>query len=59
MIENILKNQQAERVVPAWYRSLLKAHNAQFLDTTYREPSLFEEPKPAAAPVAPMAEPKK
>lgn len=58
MIENILKNQVAERVVPAWYRSLLKAHKAEFLDTTYREPSLFEEPK-ATTPVAPMAAPKK
>ncbi len=62
MIEGILKNQIAERVVPAWYRSLLKAHKCQFLDTTYREPSLFEEPKPAIAPVvapAPAAAPKK
>lgn len=59
MIEGILKNKIAERVVPAWYRSLLKAHKAQVLDTLYREPTLFDEPKPAVEPVAPMAAPKK
>lgn len=57
MIEGILKNQIAERVVPAWYRSLLKAHKCQFLDSTYREPSLFDEPKPEAAAPAPLAVP--
>ncbi len=50
MIEGILKNKIAEQVVPSWYRGLLKTHKAQFFDTTYREPSLFEEPKPVVAP---------
>ena len=52
MIEGMLKNQIAEKVVPAWYRTLLKAHNLQFIDTLYREPTLFEEPKATAMPAA-------
>jgi parvulin-like peptidyl-prolyl isomerase len=69
-IENMLKAQVAERVVPGYYRQLLKAHNVKFLDESYKEPTLLEEPKPEpkstsgianefkpAAP--PAAEPKK
>jgi parvulin-like peptidyl-prolyl isomerase len=48
-IENMLNSQVAERQVPAYYRRLLKAHNVVFLDKTYEEPTLMEEPKPAAA----------
>jgi parvulin-like peptidyl-prolyl isomerase len=59
MIVNMLKSQVAERVIPAWYRRTFKAHNLKFLDTLYREPSLFEEPKPALAPAAAPAGAKK
>lgn len=60
MIVNMLKSQTAERVIPSWYRRTFKAHNLKFLDTLYREPSLFEEPKPALAPVVePAVAPKK
>jgi hypothetical protein len=45
----MLKSQIAERVVPGYYRRLLKAHNVKFLDETYEEPTLMDEPKPAAA----------
>lgn len=60
MIENILKSQIAEHAVPTWYRSTFKAHGLKFLDTLYRDPTLFDEPKPALAPVvAPAVAPKK
>lgn len=58
-IENMLKSKIAERVVPGYYRNLLKAHNIKFLDDAYREPTLMDEPKPASSianelkPVAP------
>jgi len=48
-IENMLKAQIAERVVPGYYRRLLKAHNVKFLDEAYREPTLMDEPKPASS----------
>ena len=48
-IENMLKAQIAERVVPGYYRRLLKAHNVKFLDEAYREPTLLDEPKPASS----------
>lgn len=48
-IENMLKAQIAERVVPGYYRKLLKAHNVKFLDEAYREPTLMDEPKPASS----------
>ena len=47
-IENILKAQLAERVVPGYYRRLLKAHGLKFLDETYKDPELMDEPKPAS-----------
>jgi len=62
-IENILKSQAAERVVPAYYRQLLKSHNLKYLDESYKEPSLVDEPKPASSlanelkPAAPAAAP--
>lgn len=59
MITNMLKSQTAERVIPAWYRRTFKAHNLKFLDTLYREPSLFEEPKPVLAPAPAPAAAKK
>ena len=59
MIVNMLKSQTAERVIPAWYRRTFKAHNLKFLDTLYREPSLFEEPKATLAPAPAPAGAKK
>jgi len=47
MIENILKAQRAETLVPAYYRGLVKKYKVTIIDQAYKEPELFEEPKPA------------
>ncbi len=54
-IENILKAKRAESVVPAFYRALVKKYKVTIIDAAYKEPELFEEPKPAQglAPVVP------
>lgn len=52
MIEQILKSEIAQRVVPATYRAMLKAHNATIIDQNYKEPSLFDDPKEGFPPEA-------
>jgi parvulin-like peptidyl-prolyl isomerase len=49
MIENILKAQRAETLVPKYYRNLVKKYKVAIIDSAYREPELFDEPKAAPA----------
>lgn len=58
MIENILKAQRAETLVPTFYRSLVKKYKVVIFDQAYKEPELFEEPKPAQG-LGPMVPKKK
>lgn len=50
MIENILKAQRAETLVPNFYRGLVKKYKVQIFDPAYREPELFDAPKAEPAP---------
>lgn len=45
MIENILKAQRAETLVPKYYRNLVKKYKVAIIDSAYREPELFDEPQ--------------
>jgi len=49
-IENILKAQRAETLVPTYYRNLVKKYKVVIVDSAYREPELFDEPKKEAPP---------
>lgn len=55
MIENNIKAMKAERIVPGYYRGLVKKYKVTIIDQAYKEPELFDEPKPAQglAPIVP------
>jgi len=60
-IENVLKGQRAEKIIPGYYRALVKKYKAAVLDSAYKEPELFDEPKaePVGQGLAPMMPKKK
>jgi len=49
-IEAMLKQEAAARVVPGYYRKLAKTYKVEFLDPSYKESELFDEPKAEMPP---------
>ncbi|MCB9496198.1 MAG: peptidylprolyl isomerase [Fibrobacteria bacterium] len=53
-IENMLKAQRAETMVPNFYRALIKKYKVEVIDAAYREPELFDAPAPVGQGLGPV-----